>query len=293
MNINQLKYFVEIAKYNSFTLASEKLFISQPSLSLSIRKLEKNLGVRLINREKGNSLTSSGEFLLAHSQKLLTEVEFIQTKIHQLKQSNNKALKIGILKSLSSVKITSLISCFSEKHSDIVIKQSSGNMKQLEEWLAKDYVDLAIGTLKEPEENKVTQTLFYQVYQLSISQKHYLCSKESLCFSDLDGLPYIDRVQCEIREELQNLFLDRKILPKVIYTTDYDELSNSLVMLDKGVAIMPVNEDQKLGILNLPFIDIDLSRAICLISNHSNSNNFKTINLFRDFASNYFKLDLA
>ncbi len=87
MNFNQLRYFLEVAKTGSFTTASENLFISQPSLSVSIQKLEGSLGVKLFNREKNRNkkvlLTNSGKYLLSQAETILTEVELVETKLRQ------------------------------------------------------------------------------------------------------------------------------------------------------------------------------------------------------------------
>ena len=89
INFNQLRYFVEVAETHSFTKASENLFITQPSLSVSIQKLEENLGVKLINRGKHMILTSSGQCLLEHSKAILAEVELVQRKLCQKSENKN------------------------------------------------------------------------------------------------------------------------------------------------------------------------------------------------------------
>ena len=280
MNFNQLRYFVEVAETNSFTKASENLFITQPSLSVSIQRLEENLGVKLFNRGKSIVLTSSGQYLLEHCKAILAEVELVERKLRRSCENKN-ILRIGILHSLSISAVVKLVSNFSKVYSDILIEQIGGNMTELEEWLEKKSIDLAIGILKEPKKDYLLQRLFSQNYQVTLSKNHPLARKKFLSFSDLDGLPYIERVQCEIRDDLQNLFATKKVMPKVVCRTAHDQLSNNLVIGGKGVAIMPVRKE-RFNILHLPFSDINLTRQVFLIS--KSNNNSETINLFYEFS---------
>ncbi|MEM7758042.1 MAG: LysR family transcriptional regulator [Cyanobacteria bacterium P01_A01_bin.40] len=284
MNLNQIRYFVEVAETKSFTKASENLFITQPSLSVSIQKLEKNLGVKLFDRGKTIVLTSSGKYLFEHSKAILAEVELIEKKLRRSCE-NKKILKIGILHSLSISSIVKLVSNFSKVYSDIVIEEISGNMTELEKWLERKSIDLAIGILKEPKEDYLLQRLFSQNYQVTVSINHPLAKKKSLSFRDLDGLPYIERVQCEIRDDLQNLFAKKKVMPKVVCRTTHDQLSNNLVVGGKGVAIMPVQKG-RVNTLHLPFSDTNLTRQVFLISKSDNSS--KVINLFYKFSLDSF-----
>ena len=284
MNFNHLRYFIEVAETNSFTKASKKLFITQPSLSVSIKKLEESLGVKLFNRGKDIFLTESGKYLLAQAKTILAEVELVETKLRR-NHKDQKILRIGTLHSLPIAYIAKLISNFSKNNPDIMLEQISGSMMELEEWLEKKNIDLAINIAKEQKNRDTSQILFSQNYQLTISIGHHLARKKSMSFNDLDGLPYIERVQCEIKDDLKSLFAAKKVMPKVVCRTVHDQLSNNLVTLGKGVAIMPVREDRS-DILYLPFSDVNLTSQVCLIS--KSDNNSKVVNLFHEFSSDYF-----
>ena len=283
MNFTQLKYFLEVAKTGSFTKAADNLFITQPSLSVGIRKLEENLEVKLFNRGKELLLTNSGKYLLAQAKKILAEIELVERKLRQT-HSNEKTIRIGILHSLPIASIAKLINDFSKIHPDIIIEQISGSMMELEEWLEKKYLDLAFKIPKKQKASNICEILFSQNYRLTISATHHLAQKKTLLLSDLDGLPYIDRVQCEIRDDLQSLFAEKKVLPKVVCRTANDELSNHLVILGKGVAVMPVQKNRS-NVLHLPFSDINLTRQVCLETKFET--NSEIINLFHKFTSDY------
>lgn len=89
MNINQIKYFLVVAETGSFTKASERLFITQPSLSVGIQKLEKNLEVKLFERNKNHViLTSAGQYFLGKARDIINQFESIKNDLN----SNDKRM---------------------------------------------------------------------------------------------------------------------------------------------------------------------------------------------------------
>jgi DNA-binding transcriptional LysR family regulator len=207
MNLNYLKYFLVVAETGSFTKASERLFITQPSLSVSIQKLEESLGVKLFKRQKNQRkqtlLTSSGEFLLDKARDILNQFESLKTELND-NGFIYRMLKIGTLHTLPIVHIARLISDFGKALPNTVIEQVSGNIAELQDWLEKSDIDLAITVLPEGKENgRTSQILFQQNYLAAITEEHPLAKRTALSLSDLDGLPYIDRAKCEVRSHLQ------------------------------------------------------------------------------------------
>lgn len=94
MEIKQLKYFSEIAKYGSFNKASQAIFVSQPYLSNVVRDLEAELEVKLVERsQKGVSLTEDGEKLLSHANKILSDVENLK---HSFSSLDNDKTAISV-----------------------------------------------------------------------------------------------------------------------------------------------------------------------------------------------------
>jgi DNA-binding transcriptional LysR family regulator len=87
MNIDHLKAFVQIVKLGSFTKASESLFVPQPTLSIRIQQLEKELDIQLFNRHKKNvSLTSAGIHFYDFASNTLNSFEQTQLALKKMKQ---------------------------------------------------------------------------------------------------------------------------------------------------------------------------------------------------------------
>lgn len=290
MNLNQLKYFLAVAETGSFTKASVCLFISQPSLSVGIQKLEEELGVRLFERTKKQIyLTSAGKYFQNQAREILNKFEVAKNELRH-KKCNQKTLKIGCLHTLCIASMTRLISNFVKTYSDIVIEQLSGNVVELEKLLDRGDIDLAITVLGDGAYVSDSQILFQQDYTVAVAKNNPLAEKESLCFSELDQLPYIERIRCELQEYLQELFTARGIYPRICYRTTQDELCKALVSTGTGVAVMPAQSSIP-GVVNLPFSDLNLIRQIGFICKPNN--NSKVVNLFEEFAGSYFEQRLS
>jgi DNA-binding transcriptional LysR family regulator len=288
MNINQLKYFLVLAETGSFTKASERLFITQPSLSVGIQKLEEYFGVRLFERGKKHiALTYAGKYFLYKAKNILNEFELVKKEMRHICDSHN-ILRIGTLDTISVFHIAKLTSSFSNFYPNIVIEQLRGNIVELQNGLERGNIDLAITILKNKEDRRTSQLLFQENYSVAVAESHYLTERKSLSFSELDGLPYIDRVKCEKREELQKLFIARGICPKIIYRSTHEEFTNALVATGIGIAVMP-DRNSIPGIVHLPFSDLNLTRQVGLV--WRSEENLKTVGLFHKFSTSYFTED--
>jgi DNA-binding transcriptional LysR family regulator len=96
MELRHLRYFVAVAEELHFSRAAERLHVAQPAVSEQVRKLEEELGVRLLNRTKRNvSLTEAGAALLAEARRVLQQVEIAQLATHEARARTAARLRIG------------------------------------------------------------------------------------------------------------------------------------------------------------------------------------------------------
>ncbi|MDN4608107.1 LysR family transcriptional regulator [Sporosarcina highlanderae] len=98
MDIRHLKYFESIARNKNFTKAAEELFISQPSLSNMIKKMEENFGSKLIERTTREViLTEMGEALYVHAKKILGLYTITLKEMEEIKKIGKGEIHIGII----------------------------------------------------------------------------------------------------------------------------------------------------------------------------------------------------
>jgi len=173
-NLNLYKIFYLTATAKSLSLAARKLFISQPAISKSIRKLEDNLGVTLfVRNSKGVTLTEEGLLLFRHVEKAFDALEFGEKEIFRMNILGMKQLRIGVSTTLCKYVLLPYLKDFVNEypHIKILIQCQSTNhtLKLLEE----EKID--IGLIGKPESAKPIE--FYSlgaIHDVFVSTKTYL-----------------------------------------------------------------------------------------------------------------------
>jgi len=117
MTITQLKYTLAVAEHGNFTTASEKCFVTQPTLSMQVQKLEEELGVTIFNRStKPLQVTEVGEKVLNQARKIIEESTRMNDVISEEKGIIGGTLKVGIIPTVTSTLLPLFLNIFTKKH---------------------------------------------------------------------------------------------------------------------------------------------------------------------------------
>lgn len=113
MELRQIQYFMAVAVHQNFTRAAEQVHVSQPSLSVQVAGLERELGTRLFDRlGRTVVLTQAGELFRPHAERILREVDQATQAVQELTGSQRGRLVIGTLSTVNSYLIPPLVSRF-------------------------------------------------------------------------------------------------------------------------------------------------------------------------------------
>ncbi len=145
MDIKGLRFFLGVLRYKSITKASEHLYIAQPALGLQIRKLETELGVKLLQRHsRGVTPTEAGLLLAEHAEVILRQVDRARQDLQDHSQSPRGRVTIGLSPTTSQLLGTTLADRVRELYPEIALSISEGLSEQLMEWVDKGKIDLAL-----------------------------------------------------------------------------------------------------------------------------------------------------
>ena len=145
IDFNLLKIFYEVAKEENITRASENLFISQPAVSQSIKKLEVELGGALFNRNnKGLSLTEEGKSFYEYVKRAIEMIENGQDEFVNFKNLKSGKVRIGISTMLAKNILLKPLMAFHKDYGEIKIEIMNGLTKDLIDELEKGNLDVAI-----------------------------------------------------------------------------------------------------------------------------------------------------
>ena len=283
MDLYQIRYFLAIAETSSFTKAAERLYVSQPSLSAGIKKLEKEMGVVLFERGgRKVLLTSAGEFFLPKAENILKEY---QSALHVLKGFKDRPLlRLGTLHTIRGCNLARLIGTYRQKHPNVRIELYNSHLEELQDWLEQGKIDLAITSLGHHNEPKTSQELFRQKLLLAVSPEHPFAQRSSIQLADLEGEPLIERIHCEIWRAYPHIFEDAGFQPQIVYWADSEEWVISLVQAGLGMSIMPVWH----GLTNINYVsiaDLNLDRVVGL--KWRSQQESEVVDWFRIFATSH------
>lgn len=145
MQFQQLSYFVAVARTRSFTRAANLVGVAQPSLSKQIRVLENSLGTPLFVRDRsGIELTSAGEALLPHAQRILIDVESAQRSVHEVAGLQRGRVRLGATPSLCDGLLPEVLTRFHHDHPGIELEVQEAGSRLLTRELGQGRLDLAL-----------------------------------------------------------------------------------------------------------------------------------------------------
>ena len=243
-----------------FSRAAERLYLSQPSLSTGIKKLEQEFGVPLFERGgRRTVLTAAGRSFLERAQLIMGQY---QAALHELKGFQNQpTLRLGVLTTIRVTALADLVSAFQQQHPNVTLELQDHTFEDLREQLERGAVDVALTVLNDRDDPQASTVLFRQPLLLAVPAKHPFAQRASIRLVELDGQPYIDRINCEFFQQECDLLKTANIHPQVVYRASHEEWVISLIKAGLGMSVMPSWQGLE-DIVYLPIVDLDLQRTL-------------------------------
>ncbi|GLS04760.1 LysR family transcriptional regulator [Chitiniphilus shinanonensis] len=173
MTLTELRYIVAVARERHFGRAAASCFVSQPTLSVAVKKLEDELGVTLFERSAGDvTLTPIGERIVEQSQAVLEEVQVIKQLAEQGKDPLAGPLRLGIIYSISPYLLPHLIPALRERAPQMQVLLEEDYTARLAEMLKQGEIDLAIVAEPFHEGGIVTQAVYEEPFVVATPKGH-------------------------------------------------------------------------------------------------------------------------
>ena len=187
MTITQLKYVLAVAEYQNFTVASEKCFVTQPTLSMQIQKLEDELDVIIFNRKKKPiQLTAIGEKIIEQGKVIVDESNRINDIVAIQKGYIGGEFKLGIIPTVTPTLLPLFLKTFIKKYPKINLKIEELNTNQILQKLTDGHLDAGIAATPLENEYIKERVLYYEPFVGFIETDNPLYNKNKLTVDDLD-----------------------------------------------------------------------------------------------------------
>lgn len=270
LNLNQLKAFYYAAQCQSFTLAAERLFISQPAVSMQIRALEDQYKVQLFIRSKKRlELTEQGRRLYRVAHRIFNLVEEAEHLLGESQGYPSGVLKIGSSKTLVRYFLSKYVAKFQELFPKVQIHIDEGSSESMVQSVLENRNDLAIVGQVHYDKQIMKIPFIQDQLVLLAAPNHRLCQKGTISLDDLKGTDLILREKGSgTRNVVERFFEERGLFHKTHIETGNVDFIKEHVSSGTAVTIlarMGVDQDVSDGRLVIiplkegPFIlDIDI-----------------------------------
>lgn len=243
MTLIQLEYIVAVDTYRSFGIAAEKCFVTQPTMSMQVHKLEEELGLKLFDRSRQPVIpTETGLEVIEQARLVLKESYKIGELISNRKEEIEGELKIGIIPTMAPYLMPKVISSFMDKYPGVQLAIWEYTTDQIIQELKNGLLDC--GILSTPTEDKSLNEnpLFYESFVAYLSKSSPLNGKKVISVKDInpDGLWLLNEGHC-MRNQVLNICKRKKADEQkpFEYNTDSVETLKRMVDMNKGFTLLP------------------------------------------------------
>ena len=275
MTITQLKYTLAVAEYGNFTTASEKCFVTQPTLSMQVQKLEEELGVTIFNRStKPLQVTDVGEKVLIQAKKIVEESSRMNDVISEQKGIIGGTLKVGIIPTVSSTLLPLFLNIFIKKHKNVELKIEEYNTDTLSKKLEDNTIDCAIAATPLNNSKIIERPIYYEPFVAYVPEHHFLSGNKSLELDDLSNsdLLILKDGHCFRNQVLNLCSIDDINKQYELKSGSFETLIN-LSNNGPWMTIIPYLHSNNLSSNNIqniiPFVDPTPAREISMIYSKS------------------------
>jgi DNA-binding transcriptional LysR family regulator len=233
-----LLYFVEVAERGSFSAAARALRISQPSLSVAVRKLEDEVGAQLLHRDaRGVSPTAAGELLLARAREATQALRAARAEIDALGDEPRGAFVLGVHESLGTYLLPGFMARFLERHPHVELSLLNDNSREVERAVLERRADVGLVVNPGNHPDTVVIELFSDIVTFvgaTRVTKRYRNAKDALARLPIFQVPAIRQTGALLaRLDEEGIAAPRRV------DCSSMELVKSLVLDGAGIGILP------------------------------------------------------
>lgn len=187
MTITQLKYVLAVAEHQNFTLAAEKSFVTQPTLSMQVQKLEEELDIQIFDRtKKPIQLTQIGQKIIHQARSIINEADRMSDVVDQEKGVIAGPLKLGIIPTVMPTLLPMFLNTFLKKYPMLEVTVEELTTEQVLKKIKDGNLDAGIAATPLETDYLIERPLYYEPFVGFVPGSHGLSSKNNLRIEDID-----------------------------------------------------------------------------------------------------------
>ncbi|OAB47724.1 LysR family transcriptional regulator [Paenibacillus antarcticus] len=241
LDIRHLQYFMEVARHRSFTKAAEFLYITQPTISKTIKNIEEELDIVLFDRSsKKIELTDAGKIMFEQGQHIVNSFQNLSSELQDLQNLRKGHIRIGLPPMIGSSFFPEVIGQFHQQYPDVSIQLFEDGAKKVELDVESGLLDIGVTVLPTNDALFHSFSFAQENLKLLVHPTHTLAKRESVSLLELEEELFVlfsedfalhDRIISEcVRAGFQ---------PHVVYESSQWDLISGMVAANLGIALLP------------------------------------------------------
>lgn len=268
MELHEIRYFLALSKTLNFTKAAETCNVSQPALTRAIQKMEDELGGLLFSRERNNThLTELGRLLEPHLTEVLARTHIAKETATRFLRLDSAQLRLGVMCTIGPVRFVSFLSRFRAENPGVEITLVEAVPNRLCELLIKGELDVAL--LAKPDGFAVPlqpAPLYRERFVIACSAGHEFARKNVVRVADLDGQPYLARINCEYFDALRQVCHDNGSRLVGSFRSEREDWILTMVAAGMGICFLPEFSNTIPGVISRRVIEPSVAREVSLVT---------------------------
>ena len=241
MEMQQVRYFIALARELNFTRAAEACNVSQPALTRAIQALEAELGGPLFHRERSQThLSELGRMMAPYLESVLTQSETAKAQAQAFRKLENQQLKLGAMCTIGPEVLSDFIVQFHADHRDVALHVTDGSAALIPEQLLSGELEVGLYAVTGPLDERLhALPLFTERYVITLPPNHRLVANADIQLSDLEGEAYCKRTNCELSDSLSKNREQQGVNIRLAFSSERDEWVLGMVRAGLGFGFFP------------------------------------------------------
>jgi len=257
MTLTELRYIVTVSKTKHFGKAAVKCFVSQPTLSVAIRKLEDELDVEIFERGRSEvNITPIGHVIIEQAEKILLEASAIKKITEKLKGNLEEPVRLAALESIGPYIFPYIVKEFKKILPNTLVNFKLSDMNSIKSDLLDSKIDFALSSTSIINDKIETYKVYSEPLVVILPIEHHAASKDAISIEDLDNnIILVNSHNC-YRNELLSIIPDLYKDNNHYQESDTIENIFNMVAMGSGVSIVPYSSIKNLSSYLNDFVKI-------------------------------------
>jgi DNA-binding transcriptional LysR family regulator len=267
MELQQIRYFLAVQRHGSFSRAADECEVSQPALTLAVKKLEGEIGGELFHREgKRLVLTALGRLVQPALEQAVVGAQSARNLAENFHLLRQAPLRLGLQSTIGPTRVASFLSAFHRKQPGVEIAVEDGGFTELLDRLERGVIDIAllsgVGTLSDTFRS---EKLYVEPYVVVLPIGHPLARLAQVRLADVNGEAYVDRLSCEMREAVMALSRESGVNLYATFRSEREDWVEAMVAAGLGFAFMPAYSIRTRELEQRPLVEPAVQRDVLAV----------------------------